>query len=313
MSVEIAMKIAVQYWINQGHSNLKGGGRTRFVSFKGGYHGDTLATMSVCDPDEGMHTLFKGAIAEQFICELPGDAAKTAALDTFLGEHAHEVAAVVTEPLVQGAGGMRFHSPETLKTLRALCDRHGVLLILDEIFTGFGRTGTMFACEQAGIVPDIVTLSKALTGGTMALAATVATARVYEAFLGEEGARALMHGPTYTGNPLACAAANASLDLFETEPRLEQVAAISRQLADELEPARTLPGVKDVRVKGAIGVIELERIGDLNAMKRRFVEEGVWIRPFGNIVYTTPPLVIEAADLARLTGAMLKVTAESSR
>ncbi len=223
------------------------------------------------------------------------------------------MAAVVTEPLVQGAGGMRFHSPETLKTLRALCDRHGVLLTLDEIFTGFGRTGTMFACEQAGIVPDIVTLSKALTGGTMALAATVATARVYEAFLGEEGARALMHGPTYTGNPLACAAANASLDLFETEPRLEQVAAISRQLADELEPARTLPGVKDVRVKGAIGVIELERIGDLNAMKRRFVEEGVWIRPFGNIVYTTPPLVIEAADLARLTGAMLKVTAESSR
>ncbi|MEQ9196265.1 MAG: adenosylmethionine--8-amino-7-oxononanoate transaminase [Parvibaculum sp.] len=308
VSVEIAMKIAVQYWINNGKR-----GRTRFVSFKGGYHGDTLATMSVCDPDEGMHTLFKGAIAEQFICELPSDAEKTAALDTFLGEHAHEVAAVVTEPLVQGAGGMRFHSPETLKTLRALCDRHGVLLILDEIFTGFGRTGTMFACEQAGIVPDIVTLSKALTGGTMALAATVATARVYEAFLGEEGARALMHGPTYTGNPLACAAANASLDLFETEPRLEQVKAISRQLADELEPARSLPGVKDVRVKGAIGVIELERIGDLNAMKRRFVEEGVWIRPFGNIVYTTPPLVIEAADLARLTGAMLKVTAESSR
>lgn len=308
VSVEIAMKIAVQYWINNGKR-----GRTRFVSFKGGYHGDTLATMSVCDPDEGMHTLFKGAIAEQFICELPSDAEKTAALDTFLGEHAHEVAAVVTEPLVQGAGGMRFHSPETLKTLRALCDRHGVLLILDEIFTGFGRTGTMFACEQAGIVPDIVTLSKALTGGTMALAATIATARVYEAFLGEEGARALMHGPTYTGNPLACAAANASLDLFETEPRLEQVKAISRQLTEELEPARSLPGVKDVRVKGAIGVIELERIGDLNAMKRRFVEEGVWIRPFGNIVYTTPPLVIEAADLARLTGAMLKVTAETSR
>ncbi|WP_421862704.1 adenosylmethionine--8-amino-7-oxononanoate transaminase [Parvibaculum sp.] len=305
VSVEIAMKIAVQYGINNGKK-----GRTRFVSFKGGYHGDTLATMSVCDPDEGMHTLFKGAIAEQFICELPTDEEKTAALDAFLGEHAQEVAAVVTEPLVQGAGGMRFHSPETLKTLRALCDKHDMLLILDEIFTGFGRTGSMFACEQAGIVPDIVTLSKALTGGTMALAATIATARVFEAFLGEEAGKALMHGPTYTGNPLACAAANASLDLFEREPRLDQAAAISAQLKRELEPARELPGVKDVRVMGAIGVIELDAIGDMNAIKRRFVEEGVWIRPFGNIVYTTPPLVIGPQDLARLTGAMVKITAE---
>jgi adenosylmethionine-8-amino-7-oxononanoate aminotransferase len=308
VSVEIAMKIAVQYWINNGKR-----GRTRFVSFKGGYHGDTLATMSVCDPDEGMHTLFKGAIAEQFICELPVDEEKTAALDAFLGEKANEIAAVVTEPLVQGAGGMRFHDAETLKTLRALCDKHGVLLILDEIFTGFGRTGSMFACEQAGIVPDIVTLSKALTGGTMALAATVASARVFEAFLGEDAGKALMHGPTYTGNPLACAAANASLDLFEREPRLDQVKAISAQLTRELEPARDLPGVKDVRVKGAIGVIELEAIHDMNGMKRRFVEEGVWIRPFGNIVYTTPPLVIGAEDLARLTGAMLKVVAEAAR
>ncbi len=308
VSVEIAMKIAVQYWINSGKR-----GRTRFVSFKGGYHGDTLATMSVCDPDEGMHTLFQGAIAEQFICELPTDEEKTAALDAFLSEKANEIAAVVTEPLVQGAGGMRFHSPDTLKTLRALCDKHGVLLILDEIFTGFGRTGSMFACEQAGIVPDIVTLSKALTGGTMALAATIASARVFEAFLGEDAGKALMHGPTYTGNPLACAAANASLDLFEREPRLDQAKAISAQLTRELEPARDLPGVKDVRVKGAIGVIELEAIHDMNGMKRRFVEEGVWIRPFGNIVYTTPPLVIGAEDLARLTGAMLKVVAETAR
>ncbi|MAM94557.1 adenosylmethionine--8-amino-7-oxononanoate transaminase [Parvibaculum sp.] len=305
VSVEIAMKIAVQYGINKGKK-----GRTRFVSFKGGYHGDTLATMSVCDPDEGMHTLFKGAIAEQFICELPNDAEKEAALDAFLGEHGHEVAAVVTEPLVQGAGGMRFHTPETLRKLRALCDKHDVLLILDEIFTGFGRTGSMFACEQAGIVPDIVTLSKALTGGTMALAATIATARVFEAFLGEDAGKALMHGPTYTGNPLACAAANASLDLFEREPRLDQVAAISAQLTRELEPARTLPGVKDVRVMGAIGVIEVEAIRDADAIKRRFVEEGVWIRPFGNIIYTTPPLIIGSGDLARLTGAMVKITAE---
>lgn len=305
VSVEIAMKMAVQYWINKGTR-----GRTRFVAFKGGYHGDTLATMSVCDPDEGMHTLFKGAIAEQLIAELPTDDEKTAALDAFLAANAHQVAAVVTEPLVQGAGGMRFHDEATLRRLRALCDKHGLLLILDEIFTGFGRTGTMFACEAAGIVPDIVTLSKALTGGTMALAATIARAPVFEAFLGEDGGRALMHGPTYTGNALACAAANASLDLFESEPRIAQVAAIAAQLARELEPARDIKGVRDVRVKGAIGVIELERMGDLNAIKRRFIEEGVFIRPFGNIVYTTPPLTIGAEDLGRLTGAMLKITAE---
>tara|TARA_R110000824_G_scaffold400920_2_gene609903 strand:+ start:14346 stop:15662 length:1317 start_codon:yes stop_codon:yes gene_type:complete len=305
VSVEIAMKIAVQYWINNGTR-----GRTRFVAFKGGYHGDTLATMSVCDPDEGMHTLFKGAIAEQLIAELPTDAEKTAALDAFLAAHAHQVAAVVTEPLVQGAGGMRFHDAETLRRLRALCDKHGMLLILDEIFTGFARTGSMFACAAAGIVPDIVTLSKALTGGTMALAATVARAPVFEAFLGADGGRALMHGPTYTGNALACAAANASLDLFESEPRLAQVAAIADQLTRELAPARAIAGVRDVRVMGAIGVIELERMGDLNAIKQRFIEEGVFIRPFGNIVYITPPLVIGSEDLARLTGAMLKITAE---
>ncbi|MDR3500799.1 MAG: adenosylmethionine--8-amino-7-oxononanoate transaminase [Parvibaculum sp.] len=308
VSVEIAMKIAVQYWINRGVK-----GRKRFVSFHGGYHGDTLAAMSVCDPDEGMHTLFKGAIAEQLITDLPVTAEKEAALDAFLAAHAHEVAAVMTEPLVQGAGGMIFHDAETLRRLRALCDKHNVLLILDEIFTGFARTGTMFACEAAGIVPDIVTLSKALTGGTMALATTIARTAIFDAFLGEDGARALMHGPTYTGNPLACAAANASLDLFESEPRLQQVARIEAQLRRDLEPARSLRGVVDVRVKGAIGVIELEKINDLNRMKRRFVEEGVFVRPFGRIVYTTPPLVIGEEDLARVTGAMLKVVAESAQ
>lgn len=305
VSVEIAMKMAVQYWINSGVK-----GRTRFVSFRGGYHGDTLAAMSVCDPDEGMHTLFKGAIAEQFITDLPTTPEREKAFDDFLSAHSHEVAAVMTEPLVQGAGGMIFHDEETLRRLRRACDRHNVLLILDEIFVGFGRTGTMFACEAAGIVPDIVTLSKALTGGALALAATIARAHVFEAFLSDSASKALMHGPTYTGNPLACAAANASLDLFEREPRLEQVARIEAQLKRELEPARTMPGVIDMRVKGAIGVIELETLGDLNAMKHRFVEEGVFIRPFGKIVYVTPPLVIEAADLTRLTAAMLKVVGE---
>ena len=304
VSVEIAMKIAVQYWINKGEK-----GRTRFVAFRGGYHGDTLATMSVCDPDEGMHTLFKGAMAEQLICDLPTTPERAAAFDAFLKAHKHEVAAVLTEPLVQGAGGMIFHDTETLKTLRDICDKHGVLLILDEIFVGFGRTGSMFACTAAGIVPDIVTLSKALTGGTMALAATVARAHVYEAFLGTSASRALMHGPTYTGNPLACAAANASLDLFEREPRLAQVAAIATQMTRELEPARALKGVVDVRVKGAIGVIECEAIKNADAMKRRFVEAGVFIRPFGRIVYITPPLVIGAADLTRLTSAMVDAVA----
>jgi adenosylmethionine-8-amino-7-oxononanoate aminotransferase len=205
---------------------------------------------------------------------------------------------------------MIFHDAATLRTLREICDRHDVLLILDEIFVGFGRTGSMFACEAAGITPDIVTLSKALTGGTMALAATVARAHVFEAFLGPTAANCLMHGPTYTGNPLACAAANASLDLFEREPRLEQVAAIEAQLKRELEPARALKGVVDVRVKGAIGVIECGAIPDPDRLKRRFVEEGVFIRPFGRIVYLTPPLVIEPADLTTLTSAMLRVVGE---
>ena len=218
----------------------------------------------------------------------------------------------MTEPLVQGAGGMIFHEAEVLKRLRRLCDKHDVLLILDEIFVGFGRTGTMFACEAAGIVPDIVTLSKALTGGTMALAATVARTKIFEAFLSDDPSKALMHGPTYTGNPLACSAANASLDLFESEPRLKQAARVGVQLKRELEPARAIKGVRDVRIKGAIGVIELDAISDLNGMKRRFVEEGVFIRPFGRIVYTTPPLVIGEEDLARLTSAMLKIVAEAA-
>ncbi|MBL4863890.1 MAG: adenosylmethionine--8-amino-7-oxononanoate transaminase [Rhodobiaceae bacterium] len=305
VSVEIAMKIAIQYWINQGEQ-----GRRHFVSFRGGYHGDTLGTMAVCDPDEGMHTLFKGVIPEHFLTDLPKDASAEEVFDAYLGAHAHEVAAVVTEPLVQGAGGMLFHPSETLQALRRSCDRHNVLLIVDEIFTGFGRTGTLFACDRAGIVPDIMTLSKALTGGTMALATTTVRGPIFEAFLSNDPAKALMHGPTYTGNPLACAAANASLDLFESEPRLEQVANIEAQLKRELEPARAIPGVRDVRVLGAIGVVQVDALKDNEWLKRRFVEEGVWVRPFANIIYTTPPLVIGAEDLGRLTTAMLKIVAE---
>jgi adenosylmethionine-8-amino-7-oxononanoate aminotransferase len=213
----------------------------------------------------------------------------------------------VLEPLVQAAGGMKFHEPDLLRRIADAARRHEVLLILDEIATGFGRTGTLFACEQAGVSPDIITLSKALTGGTLPLAATVATDAVFEAFLADDFEAALMHGPTYCGNPLACAAANASLDLFEQEPRLAQVAAIAAQLERELAPCRSLAGVRDVRVKGAIGVVELDHIADLDTLRARFVSEGVWIRPFGNVVYLMPPFVIESEDLTTLTAAVYRV------
>jgi len=295
VSVEIAMKMAVQSFLNRGER-----GRTRFVCFRGGYHGDTIATMSVCDPEEGMHTLFAGALPQQIIADLPIDGDSTARFDALLSEHVGQIAGVITEPLVQGAGGMRFFSPETLQRIRAACDRHGLPLILDEIMTGFGRLGTMFACEKAGVVPDIMTVSKALTGGTLPLAAAIASRRIFGDFWSDEAGAALMHGPTYMGNPAACAAANASLDLFETEPRLQQVAAIETAYAEALPSARDIPGVVDVRWQGAIGVIEMEGLPDLDGLKAAFVEAGLWVRPFGNIIYFMPPYVISAADLEHL-------------
>ena len=296
------MKMAVQFWLNQGAA-----GRTRFLAFRGGYHGDTFATMGICDPEEGMHALFKGVLAEQLITDLPRDDAGAAALDRLLEQHAHELAAIIVEPLVQGAGGMVFHEPEVLRRLRAAADRHGLLLIFDEIFTGFGRTGSMFAFEQAGVRPDIITLGKGLTGGTLPLAATVASAEVAAAFWSDDPAKALMHGPSYMANSLACAAANASLDLFEREPRLAQVAAISAALTRDLAPCARIRGVKSVRVKGAIGVIEMARIADLNALRARFVERGVFVRPFGNIIYLTPAFTIAEDELKKLTDAIVKI------
>ena len=302
VAVEVAIKMAIQYWLNRGVR-----GRHRLVAFRGGYHGDTLATMSVCDPEEGMHSLFAGVLPQHHILTLPTDDASQAILEGFLVGHAQEIAAILVEPLVQGAGGMRFHDAATLRRLRDSADRHGLLLILDEVFTGFGRTGTMFACEQAGIVPDIVALSKALTGGTMGLAATVARRHVFEAFWSDDPLCALMHGPTFMANPLACAAANASLDLFEREDRLAQVAAIAAQMASELEPCRALPGVRDVRVRGAIGVVQLEGAPDLTMLKRRLVAAGVWVRPFRDIVYLTPAFTIAPEALRHLTGAIVGV------
>jgi len=302
VAVEVAMKMAVQFWLNQGER-----GRSRFVAFRGGYHGDTFGTMAVCDPDDGMHSLYRGMLAEHDIVDLPRDDASYAALDQFLQARAPQLAGMLVEPLVQGAGGMLLHDPEVLRRLRRLADRHGLLLIFDEIFTGFGRTGTMFAFEQAGIKPDIITLSKALTGGTLPLAATVASNRVFDAFWSDNPAHALMHGPTFMGNALACAAANASLDLFESEPRLAQAQALSQALVTGLEPCRDLPWVRDVRVLGAIGVVELDGITDREALKRRLVDAGVWVRPFGNVVYLTPALTIDGDDLAALARAVVDV------
>lgn len=305
VSVEVAMKMAVQYWLNKGVH-----GRTRFVAFRGGYHGDTTGAMAVCDPDEGMHRLFRGLLPEHIILDLPRDEESDAVLDRVLAARGGEIAGIIVEPLVQGAGGMLFHEAAVLGRLRAAADRHGLLLIFDEIFTGFGRTGTMFACTAAGVTPDVITLSKALTGGTLPLAATIASARVFEAFWSDDPMHALMHGPTYMGNALACAAANASLDLFEREPRLDQVRAIETGLRGGLEPCRGLPRVRDVRVKGAIGVVELDRIDDLVALRSRFTAEGVYIRPFGRIVYLTPAFTIGEDELAKLTAAIVKVVGE---
>ncbi|MDF2601138.1 MAG: adenosylmethionine--8-amino-7-oxononanoate transaminase, partial [Methylobacterium brachiatum] len=302
VAVEVALKMAAQMWLNRGVS-----GRTRVLAFRGGYHGDTMGAMSVCDPEEGMHRRFGAYLPSQIFCDLPRSQAETEALDAALAAHRETLAAVIVEPLVQGAGGMILHPPEVLATIARLARRHGLPLIADEIFTGFGRTGSLFACQQAGIVPDIMCLSKALTGGTMALAATVARTEVFEAFWSEDPAAALMHGPTFMANPLACAAANASLDLFESEPRLDQAGAIARRLTEGLAGLKGLPGIADIRVLGAIGAVQFTATPDLAALKAAFLARDVWVRPFGDIVYLTPALTIPEADLDRLIAALVAV------
>src|SRR5690349_15487676 len=302
VAVEVALKMALQYWRNHGVS-----GRDRIVAFKGGYHGDTSGAMAVSDPGSGFQGTLTGSLPQQMILDLPTDGPSTAALEAVLAQQSDRIAAIIIEPLVQGAGGMRFHDAHLLQTLRSLADRYELLLIFDEIFTGFGRTGTMFAFEQARVAPDIITLSKALTGGTLPLAATIAQRHVFEAFWSDDPQKALMHGPTFMANALGCAAANASLDLFAREPRLAQVAKIEALLRSGLEPCRKLAGVKEVRVKGAIGAVELERIEDINVLRRRFIEEGVFVRPFGSIVYLTPAFTITEEELSKLTGAIIRV------
>jgi adenosylmethionine-8-amino-7-oxononanoate aminotransferase len=304
VAVEVALKMALQYWINRGIRT-----RRRFVAFTGGYHGDTTGAMAISD---AMHGSLRAVLPDHEHVALPQDEESRAAFERLLEQHADDIAAIVVEPLVQGAGGMRFHPYEVLRHIRSTADRYEILLIFDEIFTGFGRTGTLFACDGAGVIPDIVTLSKALTGGTLPLAATVARQHVFEAFWSDDPAHALMHGPTYMANALGCAAANASLDLFVQEPRLAQVGSISAALAQGLAQCRGLPGVRDVRVKGAIGVVELERIADLDALRRRFIAAGVFIRPFGSVVYLTPAFTIAEEELATLTRTVFEVLREQA-
>ena len=305
VAVEIALKMATQYWINRGMRS-----KNRFVAFHGAYHGDTFGAMSVSDLDTGMHASLAGGLPAHHMVDLSEGPSTVATLETLLKDRSDTIAAIIVEPLVQGAGGMKFHYAGVLRHLRTLADKNDVLLIFDEVFTGFGRTGTMFASEQANIVPDIIALSKALTGGTLPLAATVTTEKIFDAFWSDDSDKALMHGPTYMANALGCAAANASLDLFKQEPRLRQVADIAAMLARGLEPCRGLKGVKDVRVLGGIGVVELNQIVNLDAIRGRFIELGVFVRPIGNVIYLTPAFTISTDDLETLMSAVVKVVHE---
>ena len=316
VSVEVAIKMCLQYQRALGRAR-----RTRLLTVRGGYHGDTFGAMALCDPVGGMHGLFAGTLAEQVFAARPPDGFEAglnerwaAHVSELVARHAEELAAIVIEPVVQGAGGMRFHAPECVALLRRLCDEHGLLLVLDEIATGFGRTGALFASEHAGVSPDVMCVGKALTGGYLTLAATLCTGRVAEV-IGQGEGGGLMHGPTFMANPLACAVSLASLELLRGADDgaaagvggwRERVAAIERGLRSGLEPARELPGVTDVRVLGAIGVVQLDRDVNMATVTEAAVRRGVWLRPFRDLIYTMPPYVIDDADLATVTAAMVE-------
>jgi adenosylmethionine---8-amino-7-oxononanoate aminotransferase len=304
VSVEVAVKMALQYWRGRGRP-----GKRRLMTWRGGYHGDTFTPMSICDPEGGMHSLWTDVLARQvFAPQVPRDydAAYSAAFEAQLADHADEVAAVVVEPVVQGAGGMRFHDPGYLADLREICRRHDALLVFDEIATGFGRTGELFAADQAGVSPDIMCVGKALTGGYLSLAATLCTTDVAHTISSGE-AGALMHGPTFMANPLACAVSVASVELLLGQDWRSSVAAISAGLTGGLEPARALPSVTDVRVCGAIGVIECDRPVDLAITTPAALDRGVWLRPFRNLIYAMPPFICTPDEIAQITSAMVEV------
>jgi adenosylmethionine-8-amino-7-oxononanoate aminotransferase len=305
VAIEVALKMTLQYWRNVGER-----GKDRFLCFTDGYHGDTFGAMSVSDPAKSMHKALRSALIPQYVIDIPRDEAALAELDSWLARTSSGLAGMIIEPLVQGAGGMRFHDAAILAALHALARKHGILFIADEIATGFCRTGHMFASLEAGFSPDILCLGKALTGGTLGMGATLAREEIFNSFLSDDWDAALMHGPTFMANPLACAAANASLDLFEREPREEQVKEIEAALTVGLEPCRRLTHVRDVRVKGAIGVVQLDPNVDVFALRPQFVEHGVWIRPFKDIVYLMPPLVISGEELNLLIRAVYAVVAK---
>ena len=292
VAVEVALKMALQYWRNRGEPK-----RNKFICFNHGYHGDTVGAMSV-SADSDFKNAYSSVTLKNYQLDLPSDEYSFAEFEETVAAIKGQVAGLIMEPLVQAAGGMRFHSADILSEIRRVCREHGILFIADEIATGFGRTGNLFACHEAAIEPDILCLGKALTGGHMPLAATLARQEVYEAFLGEEPEKALMHGPTFMAHAIACASANASLDLFEREPRLAQAEALEQQLWDGLRPFADR--VADVRVKGAIGVLELREGTDARALRPALIEHGAWLRPFGDVLYLMPPLNISAADLGVL-------------
>lgn len=311
IAVEVAMKMAVQYWYNRGLPQKQG-----FLTIRNGYHGDTFAAMSVCDPVNGMHHLFRNILTQQYFAEAPQipfdqdwQEQDIESFATLLAEHHDRIAAAIFEPIVQNAGGMRFYHPEYVRQAKALCEKYGVLLILDEIATGFGRTGKMFASDYAAICPDILCVGKALSGGMVSLAATLTTREISESFAAGE-AGVFMHGPTFMANPLACAVSLENLTLLESYDWQSTIRSIESQLKVELEPCRSLATVKDVRVLGAIGVVELHDPVNMKAIQPRFVEEGVWLRPFGRLIYTMPPYIIQPRELKAITSAICKIVAQ---
>ncbi|WP_444945457.1 adenosylmethionine--8-amino-7-oxononanoate transaminase [Microbulbifer sp. VTAC004] len=313
VSVEVAIKMAIQYWHSQGKP-----GKSKLLALRNGYHGDTFGAMATCDPVTGMHHLFAGQLSQHLFAPAPqtpfGETCPEEdirELEQLIAQNSDQLAAVILEPIVQGAGGMRFYSADYLRRVRALCDEYDLLLIADEIATGFGRSGKMFACDHAAISPDILTLGKALTGGTMTLAAALCSDRIAEGICNGE-AGVFMHGPTFMGNPLACSVANASIQLLLSSPWQKRVTVIEQQLTEQLAPLKSAPGVADVRALGAIGVVEMCEPVNMAKVQEALIERGVWLRPFGKLVYAMPPYVISKEDLSQLTSAMVDVLGEIS-